>query len=206
MAALSRSESRPLLKPKSRTMDVDMADDTIQSPIQATQAKLEGKKPMLVTVDDVHPFDLEQYISAYSGELKTLCTGVQWMVISQYNIGRTAVYRLFHIIEHCPTLAEQAFRLVSKRIMAGNDTAFYERAVNLTKAAVGNADTNMECDEEWVENIAERNVAERNRLEAELKTYQANMIRESIRVSVGNGIQNCKSDHCSTFLITDGTS
>ena len=29
--------------------------------------KAEGKKPIVVRVDDAHPFDLEQYIAAYSG-------------------------------------------------------------------------------------------------------------------------------------------
>ena len=48
-------------------MDVDtpslLADD-----VQGidTIAKVEGKKPMSVPVDDAHPFDLEAYISQYS--------------------------------------------------------------------------------------------------------------------------------------------
>lgn len=33
-----------------------------------TAGKVEGKKPNPVLVDDAHPFDLDAYISSYSGE------------------------------------------------------------------------------------------------------------------------------------------
>lgn len=45
-------------------MDIDVLD--IQLGYSALSA---GKKPTLAPVDDAHPFDLESYISAYSGQL-----------------------------------------------------------------------------------------------------------------------------------------
>lgn len=33
-----------------------------------TAGKVEGKKPNPVLLDDAHPFDLDAYISSYSGE------------------------------------------------------------------------------------------------------------------------------------------
>ena len=53
-------------------MEVDIPDvaleDSLPSQQTETQAtKLEEKKPIVVEVDDSHPFDVESYISAYSG-------------------------------------------------------------------------------------------------------------------------------------------
>ena len=46
-------------------MDIDTIDDT--DFISITTTKSWGKKPSQVPIDDAHPFDLESYISAYSG-------------------------------------------------------------------------------------------------------------------------------------------
>ena len=40
----------------------------------------------------------------------------------------------------------------------------------------------MVVDTAWVEEVTKKNVAERTKLEVELKTYTNNMIKESIRV------------------------
>lgn len=41
----------------------------------------------------------------------------------------------------------------------------------------------LPLDEKWIQETNTRNIAERNKLEVELKTYSNNMIKESIRVS-----------------------
>ena len=38
-------------------------------------------------------------------------------------------------------------------------------------------------DQEWIDQVTQRNQAQRIKLETELKTYTSNMIKESIRVS-----------------------
>lgn len=84
----------------------------------------------------------------------------------------------------CPTLALQAYHLAVQRIRDGRDTGFYQRAVKLynTSTAEDPAQPAV-VDAAWAEQVTARNVQERNKLEVELKTYQSNMIKESIRVS-----------------------
>ena len=55
-------------------MDVDIPDVAIEdigvSQFSDTQlAKAEDKKPIVVPVDDAHPFNVESYISSYSSAL-----------------------------------------------------------------------------------------------------------------------------------------
>ncbi len=47
------------------TMDVDIIDEEMT---QIYSSKAAGKRPR-VPVDDAHPFELEMYISSYSGAL-----------------------------------------------------------------------------------------------------------------------------------------
>lgn len=47
-------------------MDVDIPEES-----QAfTASKATGKRPVIISVDDAHPFDLEAYISSYTGMLE----------------------------------------------------------------------------------------------------------------------------------------
>lgn len=55
---------------KRSTMDVDIQDAQTQEVEAVTRN--EGKKPMIAPVDDAHPFDLDSYISAYSGAVNSL--------------------------------------------------------------------------------------------------------------------------------------
>lgn len=103
-----------------------------------------------------------------------------------FHQGRLAVYRLLHIIERCPTLALQAFQAADQRIRAGRDIKSYELAVNLANAHFASENASevlLPLDEKWIQETNTRNIAERNKLEVELKTYSNNMIKESIRVS-----------------------
>lgn len=54
-----------------QSMDVDqepMLVDMVHMQPGELSEKAEGKKPLLVTVDEAHPFELESYIAAYSGK------------------------------------------------------------------------------------------------------------------------------------------
>lgn len=54
-----------------QNMDVDqepMMIDMTRMQQGELSEKAEGKKPLIVIVDDDHPFELESYIAAYSGK------------------------------------------------------------------------------------------------------------------------------------------
>lgn len=65
----------------------------------------------------------------------------------------------------------------------GNDTERYAETVkNLQKACPTDRDAVLDTD--WLERTENANRAETQRLEAELKGYKNNLIKESIRVSI----------------------
>lgn len=95
--------------------------------------------------------------------------------------GQTEVQRLLYIIGHCPTLADAAFQLAIQRIKTRRDTFAYSTALELYNASPG-ASEQIEVDTAWLDAVNAKNTSEKNKLETELKTYQSNMIKESIRV------------------------
>ncbi|TDL27911.1 hypothetical protein BD410DRAFT_894056 [Rickenella mellea] len=145
-------------------MDVDTADQYVEEPNSPTEttAKADGKKRMVVPLDDTHPFDLDVYIAAYTG--------------------RTAVIRLLHIMQHCPPLATQAYNLASQRIFQLRDPSLHAAAVSLYNSTPG-IQEQAQIDQAWTEEVQSKNLNDRNRLEGDLKTYQSNMIKESIRMA-----------------------
>ncbi|TCD63420.1 hypothetical protein EIP91_005419 [Steccherinum ochraceum] len=146
-------------------MDVDLIDETEVNPQSQKSA---GKRPAILPIDDAHPFDLEAYISSYTG--------------------RTAVDRLIYLIAQCPTLAPQAFALAITQMQQLRDTTLYQRAVDAYAVAQKQKEdlpphTEVAAvDATWVEKTNAKNVADRTKLEVELKTYSSNMIKESIRM------------------------
>ncbi|KAH7883123.1 26S proteasome subunit RPN7-domain-containing protein [Phlebopus sp. FC_14] len=121
-------------------------------------------------VDDAHPFDLDAYISSYTG--------------------RTAVDRLIFIISTCPSIASQALKLAITRIQRLRDPSLYQMAISAYEGIMALpeglglppiGDLTL-LDTHWMEQVTRRNVAERTKLEVELKTYTNNMIKESIRM------------------------
>jgi COP9 signalosome complex subunit 1 len=46
-------------------MDIDLAESP---PVHSSLPHSNGRKPFTAPVDDAHPFDLDSYISGYSGE------------------------------------------------------------------------------------------------------------------------------------------
>ncbi|KAI5891032.1 uncharacterized protein SCHCODRAFT_02627943 [Schizophyllum commune H4-8] len=143
-------------------MDVDMAD------AQPTQ---HGKQSG-VPVDDAHPFDLESYISNYTG--------------------RTAIFRLIHIISHCPTLAPEAYKAAVEHVYQSRDPQLYQQVLSAYETVAASAGTPdapfpkpediMPLDPKWIDETNARNANERVKLEVELKSYTNNMIKESIRM------------------------
>ncbi|KAK7042489.1 PCI domain-containing protein [Favolaschia claudopus] len=145
-------------------MDVDIPEEqTAQSSTHHV------RKHNIIPVDDQHPFDLDGYISNYSG--------------------RTAVDRLIHIISTCPTLAPDAFQLAVQHIHQSRDPSLYQQVMSAYEAGSALSETPLpsamelsQIDTRWADETMAKNQAERSKLEVELKTYSNNMIKESIRM------------------------
>ncbi|OSD00524.1 G protein pathway suppressor 1 [Trametes coccinea BRFM310] len=162
--------SPPSVPHSQATMDVDEIDEGSQQQLgsQLNAFKAAGKRR--VVIDEAHPFELETYISSYSG--------------------RTYVDRLLHIMSTCPTLAPQALQLAVEEALKGRDTELYleifhryQRAHAEARDEIPELSALAEPDQRWIEETNARNQAERTKLEVELKTYSSNMIKESIRMA-----------------------
>ncbi|KAJ7084048.1 26S proteasome subunit RPN7-domain-containing protein [Mycena belliarum] len=144
-------------------MDVDIPEEIGPSTTHYT------RRSPLVVVDDQHPFDLDGYISNYTG--------------------RTAVDRLVHIISTCPVLAPEAFQLAVQHIHQSRDPGLYQQVMSAYDQASALGDAPLpsaldiaSLDTRWADETMANNQAERSKLEVELKTYSNNMIKESIRM------------------------
>ena len=91
--------------------------------------------------------------------------------------------RLLHIADRCPKLARHALFLALERVKQLRDTILYQAAINMHATVLGPSEPLPPIDDSWVQRVVTRNQSEKNKLEVELKTYQSNMIKESIRVS-----------------------
>ncbi|KAI9056495.1 G protein pathway suppressor 1 [Trametes sanguinea] len=162
-------QSPPMAPVSLATMDIDDIDEGVQQQgSQLLAFRAAGKRRVLV--DEAHPFELETYISSYSG--------------------RTYIDRLLHIMFACPTLAPQALQLAIEEALKGRDTVIYREIFNRYQRAHAEAGDEIpelsalaEPDQGWIEATNARNQAERTKLEVELKTYSSNMIKESIRMA-----------------------
>ncbi|CAK5279986.1 unnamed protein product [Mycena citricolor] len=145
-------------------MEVDIPEETVQGSSQATHSA------RIVVVDEAHPFDVESYISNYTG--------------------RTVIDRLLHIISCCPSLAPEAFALAVQHIHQSRDTSQYSRVLSVYEqvasipgaSSLPAASDIATLDTKWADETIAKNSAERSKLEVELKTYTNNMIKESIRM------------------------
>ncbi|KAG1720812.1 26S proteasome subunit RPN7-domain-containing protein [Suillus lakei] len=107
--------------------------------------------------------------------------------------GRTAFDRLVHIISTCPTLAPQALKLAFAQIEELRDPTLYQTVMNAYDNVADLPEVQLPSTSElcsvntvWCEEVAKKNQAERAKLEVELKTYSNNMIKESIRGTMGH--------------------
>ncbi|GLB33369.1 putative 26S proteasome subunit RPN7 [Lyophyllum shimeji] len=147
-------------------MDID--DENQQS----TSSQPQPSRRIIAPVDEAHPFDLESYISNYSG--------------------RTAIDRLILIIQTCPSIAPEALQLAVQHIHQSRDPSLYQHVVSVYEQLAASPDLPVQLpspmeiaplDTKWADETLSRNQAEKTKLEVELKTYSNNMIKESIRMA-----------------------
>ncbi|KAH7107066.1 PCI-domain-containing protein [Auriculariales sp. MPI-PUGE-AT-0066] len=143
-------------------MDTLPTSESTQSETTWRSQPRKAKDPVLI--DDAHPFDLDAYISAYSG--------------------RSAVQRLMAIANTCPSLAQPALARAVKLLHESREPQLYLNTIGLHNSlpGVSSADQ-ITADQKWVDDVQSQNASERNKLEVELKTYTSNMIKESIRMA-----------------------
>ncbi|EKD20537.1 26S proteasome subunit RPN7 [Drepanopeziza brunnea f. sp. 'multigermtubi' MB_m1] len=128
------------------------------SPPSPIQSRI---KRNIVLVHDQPKFDLESYLANYQG--------------------RTRVERLLFIGASSTVLGVEALKLAIKEAKKGKDVNRYLQAQN-TLRVVGPFEPEASRDLPWVEKQGKINQAETTRLEAELKGYKNNLIKESIRM------------------------
>jgi COP9 signalosome complex subunit 1 len=123
-----------------------------------------AKKPVLKEpiLDGRHPFDLEAYISNYTG--------------------RTAIARLLFIAKASSFLAPQAYRLAAERLFQSQDVSTYVATVQAYNA-LSSVPSKLTLDQAWVDKKNTENSGIKEKLEVELKTYSSNMIKESVRMA-----------------------
>ncbi|KZV95984.1 PCI-domain-containing protein [Exidia glandulosa HHB12029] len=139
-----------------------MATDSIAEGSQEAGWRSQARKSRdPVIVDDAHPFDLDAYISSYTG--------------------RTAVARLLHIANVCPSLAQPAYARAVRLLRESREPNTYLNTIAQHNSLSG-AD-HIEPDKKWVDDIHNQNLSDKNKLEVELKAYSSNMIKESIRMA-----------------------
>jgi len=132
-----------------------------QSALTSENKKPIKKRSTAVVVDAAHPFDLDGYISQYTG--------------------RHAIRRLRYIAEECPQIAVSALTRALQLLRETKDVSQYQ-LVYQAYASYNYSDDGILFDSVWVESTQAANTSERERLETELKTYTSNMIKESIRM------------------------
>ena len=166
---------------KHAIMDIDVIEESQQG-----NSGQSPRRPIIVPVDDAHPFDLEGYIANYTGKSLFLLILIVVLIIVQ---DRTAIDRLIHIVSICPSIATEAFQLCVQHIHQSRDPTLYqalltayEQTSNALDMPLPNPLDLAQLDTKWMDEIIAKNQAERTKLEVELKTYSNNMIKESIRV------------------------
>ena len=162
-------------------MDIDIVEESQQG-----GSGQSPRRPIIVPVDDAHPFDLEGYIANYTGKSLFFLILIVVLTIVQ---DRTAIDRLIHIVSICPSIATEAFQLCVQHIHQSRDPTLYqalltayEQTSNALDMPLPNPLDLAQLDTKWMDEIIAKNQAERTKLEVELKTYSNNMIKESIRV------------------------
>ena len=168
-------------------MEIDLVKEQESlSPLQVQQ-----RSRITLPVNDDHPLIstptfLPTMVSHLAPE-----TRHDWRI---WFTGRTIVDRLITIILVCPLIAQQALQLALAHIYHLCDPSLilsvistYE-GITLSQAWVSAGHLPVEdvvqVDVPWLEEVTKQNMAERTKLEVELKTYTNNMIKESIQVSL----------------------
>lgn len=95
--------------------------------------------------------------------------------------GRTRLERLILIGTCSSYLGVEALKLAVREAKRGKDIKRYLEAQNHLET-IGPQELEAIRDKAWIEKTEKQNQAETQRLEAELKGYKNNLIKESIRV------------------------
>jgi COP9 signalosome complex subunit 1 len=100
--------------------------------------------------------------------------------------GRTKISRACFIAERCPALEIEAYKLALAETQTNTfDTQKYEHiATRLNSALKARNEPEVPIDREWMQTTQKQSKVTTEKLEAELRNYKNNMIKESIRVSV----------------------
>mmetsp|Transcript_31400 Transcript_31400/g.79014 ORF Transcript_31400/g.79014 Transcript_31400/m.79014 type:complete len:480 (-) Transcript_31400:255-1694(-) len=105
-------------------------------------------------------FDLESYISNYTG--------------------RTRAYRLKHIALWCPTLQEEALRMLLHEVQTGQNVQLYKDALELCRDKLGPPEKLR--DQAWIDRVQENNDKTLEKLEVDLCQHKLNSIKEKVRM------------------------
>ncbi|PUU72445.1 26S proteasome subunit RPN7-domain-containing protein [Tuber borchii] len=122
-----------------------------------SQARSDG----VLVVNGLPKFDLDTYISGYAG--------------------RTQIDRLIHISTHSPPLAIEGLKLAIKLLKQTQDVPRFRLALDILRK-LSLEDAEAAQDDAWIEKTSRKVASDTERIEADLKSYKHNLIKESIRI------------------------
>ncbi|KAK9768855.1 hypothetical protein K7432_000189 [Basidiobolus ranarum] len=122
------------------------------------------KRTNKTIVQQVNNLDLDTYLANYKGHAR--------------------FERLLFIAERCPPLQVEAYKQTLKEIQANSsDTNKYlDTLAKLNEVLISKGEETVSQDSAWIETTNKRNKLHAEKLEAELKNYKNNLIKESIRM------------------------
>ncbi|CAG8467089.1 8975_t:CDS:2 [Ambispora gerdemannii] len=141
-------------------------------------ANAKRKRTLEVCVEPPNNLDLDTYIANYKGHTK--------------------VDRLLFIAKRCPALQIEAYKLALQEIQTStlDHNKYIAAATKLNEALSSQGRPLFQIDSAWVDSTQKRAKSSVERLEAELKNYKNNLIKESIRMGhneLGDHHYNCGS-------------
>ncbi len=101
-------------------------------------------------------------------------------------LGHTKVDRLLFIAKRCPYLQIDAYRLALQELRDNSldHNRYISAATKLNEVLTAQGYPSFSIDNSWVDSTQKRAKSLLERLEAELKNYKNNLIKESIRVII----------------------
>ncbi len=148
-------------------------DDSIE-PTAGPSSAVTGSSSSTISLTNVplrpgDSFDWEAYTSAYTGQARA--------------------QRLMYIATHCPPLRQTCSKAAAEYLKEHTrDVAAYQSMITTHNTEPGTgelvpASYRISADAEWIQSTQQRNNAEREKLELEMRNYQNNLIKESIRMA-----------------------
>lgn len=114
----------------------------------------------------------------------------EFLFSSSYT-GRTKIDRLLYLAQNCPPLRQVCSTAAAELITSTTtDTALYHRALQIRNTLPDSGepwitmDKRLPSDEAWIMSTQKSNQDELEKLDLELRHYQNNLIKESVRVSI----------------------